>query len=132
MNAHLPIGDIHIFLCSFLFHRMSKLFIPFPFLLCNYMRLSSARQMHTNPSIPVIPPAVKAILSTAFTAITPHSLASANATTKPSTNDTAVPISNIMYLYFVSFLRQTLFSSIKSAVRIFRNYSIPFLLPFIT
>ena len=60
MNTHLPIGDIHIFLCSFLFHRMSKLFIPFPFLLCNYMRLSSARHMHTNPSIPVIPPAVKA------------------------------------------------------------------------
>ena len=57
--------------------------------------------MHTNPSIPVIPPAVKAILSTAFTAITPHSLASANATTKPSTNDPAVPISNIMYLYYL-------------------------------
>ena len=72
MNAHLPIGGIHIFLCSFLFRRMSKLFIPFPFLLCNYMRLSSARQMHTNPSIPVIPPAVKAILSTAFTAIITH------------------------------------------------------------
>lgn len=69
--------------------------------MCNYMRLSSARQMHTNPSIPVIPPAVKAILSTAFTAITPHSLASANATAKPNTNDTAVPRSNIMYLYFV-------------------------------
>ena len=68
------------------------------------MRLSSARQMHTNPSIPVIPPAVKAILSTAFTAITPHSLASANATAKPNTNDTAVPRSNIMYLYFVLFV----------------------------
>ena len=53
--------------------------------------------MHTKPSIPVIPPAVKAILSTAFKAITPQSLASANATTKPSTNDTAVPRSNIMY-----------------------------------
>ena len=55
--------------------------------------------MHTNPSIPVIPPAVKAILSTAFTAITPHSLASANATTKPNTNDTAVPRSNITVSY---------------------------------
>ena len=46
-----------------------------------------------NQSLPVIPPAVKAILSTAFTVITPHSLASANAPAKPSTNDTAVPVS---------------------------------------
>ena len=66
--------------------------------MCNYMRLSSARQMHTNPSIPVIPPAVKAILSTAFVAITPHSFASANATTKPNTNDTAVPRLSLIHI----------------------------------
>ena len=88
----------HISLFFFISSYVKIIYSVFFHFMCNYMRLSSARQMHTNPSIPVIPPAVKAILSTAFVAITPHSFASANATTKPNTNDTAVPRSNIMYL----------------------------------